>query len=124
MAGNILLSNGTGRIAAIALNQQMLPVFLGLLLAAAVAWIFLSKRLYAELRQNHPGLYETLGSPRFFMHNSITANFRVIRFLLRQEYEATGDPAVIRLGRGLRSLIYMYAVCLAGCLVLLFDKSG
>jgi hypothetical protein len=66
MAENILLSNGTGRIAAIGHNQQMLQVFLGLLLAAAVAWIFLSNRLYAELRQNYPGLYETLGSPRFF----------------------------------------------------------
>jgi len=122
MAERILLSDATVRAAAIGLNQQMLPVFLGLLLAAAVAWIFLSKRLYAELRKNHPVLYETLGCPAFFMKKSLRANFRVIRFLLRQEYEATSDASVIRLSRGLRSLFYMYIICLAGSLVLLFDK--
>ncbi len=124
MAEKNLLCNGVLHLAAIGLNQQMLPVFLGLLLAASVAWLFLSNRLYAELRQNYPRLYGTLGSPKLFMKKSFTANFKVIRFLLKQDYEATGDRAVIRLCRGLRSLFYIYIICLSGCAILLFDKIG
>jgi hypothetical protein len=124
MMENILLCNGNLRFAAIGLNQQMLPVFLGLLLAAAGAWLFLSNRLYAELRQNYPGLYESLGSPKRIMKKSFRANFKVISFLFKQGYEATDDPKVIRLCQGLRSLFYIYMICLAGCLVLLLDRLG
>jgi hypothetical protein len=110
--------------AGIGLNQQMLPVFLGLLFAAAVAWLFLSSRLYAELRQNYPGLYKKLGSPQFFMKKSITVNFKVIRFLLKQDHKTAVDSTVIRLCRGLRSLFYIYIICLTGSLILLFDIWG
>ena len=124
MAENILLNNGSLWFAAVGINQQMLPVFLGLLFAVTVAWLFLSNRLYAELRQNHTRLYETLGGPKLFMKKSFTANLKVIRFLLKQDYAATGDPAVIRLCQGLRSLFYIYIICLTGCVILLFDKMG
>jgi hypothetical protein len=110
--------------AGIGLNQQMLPVFLGLLFAAAFAWLFLSSRLYAELRQNYPGLYKKLGNPQFFMKKSLRVNFKVIRFLLKQDYETVEDSTVIRLCQGLRSLFYIYIICLTGSLILLFDKWG
>jgi len=102
------------------LNQQMLPVFLGIMAAAAIAWLFLSNRLYAELRRNHPMLYDILGRPRFFMNNGFTANYKVIRFLFRQDHEAGKNPAVQHLCQGLRSLFYLYMFCLAGCVLLFF----
>lgn len=111
-------------LAAVDLNQQMLPVFLVLMLAAAIAWFFLSNRLYTELRLNYPRLYETLGSPKFFMKKSLTTNSRVIKFIFKHNLEATVEPGVIRLCQGLRSLFYIYIICLTGCLVLLLDKTG
>jgi hypothetical protein len=124
MAEKILLGNGVLHFAAVGLNQQMLPVFLFLLFAVAVAWLFLSNRLYTELRQNAPKQYEALGSPKLFMKKSFTANFKVISFLFKKDYEATGNIAVIRLCQGLRFLLYIYIFCLAGCLLLLFAKQG
>ena len=124
MAENFFIRNGVEQLAALGLNQQMLPVFLLLLFAAAVAWLFLSNRLYAELRQNFPKQYDTLGSPKLFMTKSFTANFKVIRFLFREDYKVTDDIAVIRLCQGLRFLLFIYVFCLAACLVLLFDKPG
>ena len=119
LPGNVIMLHG-----AIGLNQQMLPVFLGLMLAAAIAWLFTSNRLYAELRQHYPNLYKTLGTPKFVMKNSFAINVKVIRFLFKQDHEAPVDQAVMRLCQGLRSLFYIYIVCLAGCLVLLVDKLG
>lgn len=124
MAEKNLLHNGVLQFAEIGLNQQMLPVFLLLLLAVAVAWLYLSNRLYAELRQNFPKLYDALGSPRLFMTKSFTANFNVIRFLIRGDYKATDDIAVIGLCQGLRVLLYIYIFCLTGCLLLLINKPG
>lgn len=124
MVGKNLLAHGNMHLAAIALNHKMLPVLLGILFATAIAWLFLSSRLYAELRHNYPGLYKKLGSPGLFMKKSFTANLKVIRFLFRQDHEASVAPAVTRLCRGLRALFYIYIICLAGSLIIIFDKTG
>ena len=50
----ILLVIENMQLAAVGINQEMLPVFLFIMLTAAIAWIFLSNRLYTELRQNYP----------------------------------------------------------------------
>jgi len=121
MAEKIFLVKGTMHLAAFVPNQEMLPVFLGLLLAAAIAWLFLSKRLYAELRRNYPKVYKTLGSPKLFMKKRFTTNLKVIRFLFKEADEAFVDPVITRLCQGLRALFYIYIICLAGCLILLFD---
>ena len=122
MSEKILPGNETMLLGAVGLNQQMLPVFLGLMLAAAIAWLFVSNRLYTELRQHYPNLYETLGSPKLFMKKSFAINLRVIRFLFKQDYNNSVDPAVIQMCQGLRTLFYIYIVSLAGCLFLLLDK--
>lgn len=108
-------------LAEIGLNQQMLPVFLVLLLAAAIAWLFLSRRLYDILKYSYPKIYETLGSPKLFMKKSFATNYRVIMFLFRHEYESTDDD-VIRLCQGLRYIFIIYVICLLGSLILLLDK--
>ena len=120
----ILLVIENMRLAAVGINQEMLPVFLFIMLTAAIAWIFLSNRLYTELRQNYPKLYETLGKPKFFMKKSLTTNFNVVRFIFKQNYKAALEPTVIRLCQGLRSLFLIYTICLAGCFVILLDKMG
>jgi hypothetical protein len=117
LPGNVIMLHG-----AIGLNQQMLPVFLGLMLAAAIAWLFTSNRLYAELRQHYPNLYKTLGTPKFVMKNSFAINVKVIRFLFKQDSTSSLDPEVMRMCQGLRFLLYIYLVSLGGCLVLLLDK--
>ena len=122
MAREYLSIDSSVMFAAIGLNQQMLPVFLGLLLASTVAWLFLSTRLYSELRQNNPRLYARLGEPKLFMKRSFATNVRVVSFLLKRDYEDTEDLTIIRLCQGLRSLFFIYIICLTGCLILLFDK--
>jgi len=120
LAEYLLMSETHLQYAAIGLNKQMLPVFLGLLLAVTMAWVFLSNRLYTELRHNHPELYETLGRPGLFMKKSLAVNFRVIRFVFKRDYASGVAPAVIRLCYGLRLLFCMYIICLTGCLLILF----
>ena len=110
-------------IAGIGLNQQMLPVFWYILLAATGAWFFLSYRLYAELLRHHPRLYASLGSPELFKRRSFITNFRVLRFIFAQNPETTVTPAVARLCQGLRSLFYIYVICLAGCATLIFTRT-
>ena len=124
MADKILPGNENMLLGAIGINQRMLPVFLGLMLATAIAWLFVSNRLYAELRRNYPLLYESLGSPRLFMKKSIAANVRVIMFLFTKNNNSSLDRSILRMCQGLRSLFYIYIVCLAGCLVLLLKKIG
>jgi hypothetical protein len=110
------------QLAEIGLNQQMLPVFLGVLLAAAIAWIFLSRRLYVLLRHDFPRVYEQLGSPKLIMGKSLATNYRVIMFLLRRSSETTDDSDVIRLCRGLRYIFFIYVACFMGSVLLLLDK--
>lgn len=112
------------QLAAIGINRQMLPVFLGLLGVTAVAWLFVANRLYSELRKNNPGLYQALGSPKLIMKKSFRANFRLIRFLLQRGYETVDDPAVVRLCQGLRTLFCLYLICLAGCVIILVAKTA
>ena len=108
--------------AGIELNQRMLPVFLGLLLAAAVAWIFLSRRLYVQLQQNFPEIYKELGSPRPFLQKSLLTNFKTIGFLFGQAHGIPPDSEIIRLIQGLKAIFCIYLFCLAGSVVLLLAR--
>ena len=110
------------QVAELGLNQQMLPVFLVILFAAAIAWFFLSRRLYDLLKNGYPRTYKALGSPKLIMKKSLITNYRVIMFLIRRNYESTDDVDILRLCRGLRYILFIYAVSLSGCLLLLFDK--
>jgi hypothetical protein len=108
--------------AALELNQQMFPVFLVLLLTAAIAWLFLSNRLYKLLRRSFPELYKALGSPSLFLIKSGASNIKVVRFIFRRDHENSKSPAVIRLCQGLRYIFIIYMICLGGCILLLLDK--
>lgn len=100
----------------------MLPVFWYILLAATVAWVFLTYRLYGELRCNHPDLYEALGSPILFTKRNFIANSQILKFIFARDHGNNVMPNVERLCQGLRALFYIYIVCLAGCVILLGAK--
>jgi hypothetical protein len=110
------------QLSGVGLNQQMLPVFLGLMLAAAIAWIFLSKKLYDIMKYDYPRVYEKLGRPKLVMKKSFATNYRVVKFLFRREYLSTADIDVIRLCHGLRYIFIIYVICFLGCLMLILDK--
>ena len=110
------------QLSGVGLNQQMLPVFLGLMLVAAIAWIFLSKKLYNVMRHDYPRVYDKLGRPKLVMKKSFATNYRVVMFLFRREYVSTADIDVIRLCHGLRYIFIIYVICFLGCLLLILDK--
>ena len=110
------------QLAGVGLNQQMLPVFLGLMLVAAIAWIFLSKKLYNVVKHDYPSVYDKLGCPKLVMKKSFATNYRVLMFLFRREYVSTADIDVIRLCQGLRYIFIIYVICFLGCLLLILDK--
>jgi hypothetical protein len=103
------------------MNQQMFPVFLGLMIVATVAWLFLSRRLYSQLEKNHPAIYESLGKPKSVMRKSIRKNKLIIRFIFFDHRQGTDDLVIKKLCEGLRSIMIIYAICFLGCLVLLID---
>ena len=108
--------------AALKFNQQMFPVFLVLLLAAAIAWLFLSNRLYKLLRKSFPEVYKGLGSPSPILNKNGASLIKVVRYLFRRDYENSRSPAVIRLCQGLKNIFIIYMICLLGCVLLLLDK--
>jgi len=103
------------------MNQQMFPVFLGLMIVSTVAWLFLSKRLYHQLGKNYPDIYESLGKPKTVMRKSMRKNLLILQFIFYNYKQETSDPGIKRLCEGLSSLLILYSLCFLGCLVLLFD---
>ena len=122
MIEKLASTSTVNKLSGIGLNQQMLPVFLGLMLVAAIAWIFLSKKLYNVMRHDYPRVYDKLGRPKLVMKKSFATNYRVVMFLFRREYELTDDVDVIRLCQGLRYIFIIYVICFLGCLLLILDK--
>ena len=103
------------------MNQQMFPVFLGLMIVSTVAWLFTSKRLYQLLEKTHPIIYESLGKPKKVMRKSLRHNILIIRFVFFGYKQETSDPVIKRLCDGLGSILIIYVLCFFGCLVLLID---
>lgn len=103
------------------MNQQMFPVFLGLMIVSTTAWFFLSKRLLDQLKNQHPGIFESLGSPKPVVKRRADTNILIIRFILHDYKRQTDDPSLHRLCEGLRYILLIFAICLLGCAVLLVN---
>ena len=99
----------------------MFPVFLGLMIVSTTAWFFLSKRLYEHLKNQHPDIFESLGSPEPAVKRRGNSNILVIRFILHDYKQQTDDPSLLRLCEGLRYILLIFAICLLGCVVILVD---
>lgn len=110
------------QFAGLELNQQMLPVFLGLLLVTVVAWFFVSGKFYAQLQQNYPDLYKKLGSPRPFVQKSFLTNIKIIGFLFKDNHNIPLDSEIKGLMQGLKALFCIYLFCLTGSVILLLER--
>lgn len=106
--------------AGIELNQQMLPVFLVLLVVTTAAWLFISARLYHELRKRQLTANQKPGKPGLVKYGIFT-NFRVISLVCRQNNKNEIDKVLLTLCQGLRLLLWVYLVCLAGTIILLLN---
>ena len=103
------------------MNQQMFPVFLGLMIISTAAWFFLTKRLIQHLKANHADIYESLGNPELSAKRGGLSNILVIRYILFEHKSRTNDPVILKLCQGLVSLLIIFAICLFGCVLLLMD---
>jgi hypothetical protein len=50
--------------------------------------------LLHRLSSRHIDLWEKLGKPGILRNNSVAHNMALLRFLLRREFRAAGDPAL------------------------------
>ena len=80
--------------------------------ACALAWNILYPRLLRQLREGHAELYSKLGSPRHLelRPEPLVAMFA---FLLRREYLAVSDTALVKLAGSAR-LVLLAAYFAAG----------
>ena len=73
-------------------------LFVGMFIAMllhGLAWY----RLLRYLKKEHPSVWAGLGSPTFFLNNSIQNSWLSLRFVLGRKYEMLGDPLAARMGQ-------------------------
>jgi hypothetical protein len=105
------------------MNQQMFPVFLGLMVVSSLAWFFLSKRFYNLLQSRYPEIYESLGRPKFLFRNSVRTNISTMAFLLGdKKKQQVKDPDLRRLCTGLLQVLFIYFISLLGCIALIVGQ--
>jgi hypothetical protein len=82
----------------------------GLVVVLFFVQLFLSARLLALLRSQHPKLWRDLGEPTLILGTSIRNDLRLQRFLRRREYDALGDPALSKLATSVRTISLIYSI--------------
>jgi disulfide bond formation protein DsbB len=100
------------------MNDLAIRLFF-VMFALAAIWLGLVAYLMHSLKQHHPAMYESLGSPRGFEARTTQALFT---FLLSRKPESLGDSGIRSLANFMRALLPVY---LAGfiCLVVLITRS-
>lgn len=97
-----------------------------LVIIAAIAYLFLFNRFLSFLRKEHPDEWKRLGSPTFFMNNSIANNRAVLRFLRKREYLPTNDPELKRrsilIWKFLKGYLVLFIVALSIGLAFIFSS--
>ena len=95
----------------------MLPLFFVLWLTS-LTWLASVYYLLRLLRERHPGIYHSLGSPRLFDPQTTRAVFTV---LFSRRPESLGDVGIRRLVNLMRGLFVVFVV---GAVVFLFLLTG
>jgi hypothetical protein len=88
--------------------EAILPFLFGAMLIMVVIWFALITRLFNQLREKHPAIYENLGSPSLFYNNSMKTNHLFLRFLCKNEFEVLDDPPLVKLCRFARIYLASY----------------
>jgi len=94
----------------------MHALYFFVLLIAAVIGFGIHRDFRRQLRERHPDVWHSLGSPSFW-NNSMANGFAVMRFLWKKEYEAVGDPEFTRVAAALRTFNIVYVI-LFGCILI------
>ncbi len=92
-------------------------MWFGVLFAATLAWFGLASRLFGLLKESHPEIYESLGSPSLFLNNSISNNWSSLKFLATGSYRNLDDDRVTRLCQFMRLFLIAYAAWFIGPIV-------
>ena len=100
------------------MNDLALRLFF-VMFALAIIWLGLVAYLMHLLKQHHPAMYESLGSPRGFESRTTQALFA---FLLSRKPESLGDSGIRSLANFMRVLLPVYLAGLI-CLVVLITRS-
>jgi hypothetical protein len=112
------------------LTETILPLCL-----AAFAMLFVFNFLYMRragalfiyLKEKHPRIWEELGRPTPFRNNSPQCQMNLLHYLKDKKFAAESDPELVRLCRGMRSIMSLGAagimLILTGlCTVALYPK--
>jgi len=83
-----------------------------LIIALFVAWFVLLFRLGRELRSRHPELWQRLGEPEWLRPGGRRPK-GLMRFIFQGQFREARDPAVDRIGVGLRVVFVAYVLLLA-----------
>ncbi len=87
----------------------MHALYFFVLVIAAVIGFPIHREFQRQLRECHPDVWRSLGSPSFW-NNSMANGFAVMRFLWKKEYEAVGDPEFTRAAAASRTFRIVYLV--------------
>lgn len=91
-------------------------IWFSVLFASILVWFVLGTRLFRLLREDHPEVYESLGSPSLFLNNTIKNNWLSLRFLVTGRYRELGDKRVTRLCNVMRVFLAAYLVWFFGAI--------
>jgi hypothetical protein len=109
------------------LAETILPLCLT---AFAMLWVFnfLYMRkagvLFTYLKQFHPKIWEELGRPTPFRNNSPSCQMKLLHYLKDRKFAPESDPELIRLCRGMRSMMSLGAIGIVVILVGFFIIAG
>ena len=92
------------------------------LLAGAVVGIFMHRSVLARIREQHPEVWESLGSPSFPMNYSVRINLRVRKFLKSPECERLQDDVLASRITNERRFGLLCVVALVGVFLLMMAR--
>ena len=89
------------------------------LFPAAIIWLLLVARLFHVLKNDHPAMYESLGSPRGFEARTTEALFR---FLLSRKPESLSNNKILLLANVMRTMLPIYVTGFAVLFALIMQS--
>jgi hypothetical protein len=105
--------------------EVLFLVCFGLSAIMTIATLVGVTRLFGKLKRSHPAEYDRLGSPHLVMNNTPRSTLKFWYFLRDREYEALGDPAIIKAASTTRkmyvAMFSLYAVSL-GLLLIVWGR--
>lgn len=88
---------------------DLLPITIFILFIAyailAVFYLVSVGKFLSFLKKTHPGVYADLGSPHLFYNNTPKTFWRLMRYLLKQEYLSSADSIVVSRAGMIRGML-------------------